>query len=165
VHTIVKSKAFRTRLQASEFLAIGRDNEIDFRVTLGGIYGQTNSYLARLARAVEEGRAVDEANNFLRWLQFSGVLHLLERHSHIDQKFITLRKSCEDLQFRCQKWLQGQNVKLPPSVARVDEVNQKMDFLLSALARRGVISSNEPLVITNVETLQIGMAAQRCQLE
>jgi hypothetical protein len=113
-----------------------RENaELDFRVSLKTIHKETKAYLERLARAASEGRAVDEANNYLRWLQFSGIIRLLEQNSSISGDFVTLRNQCNDLQAICLPHLQGRNVAAAPSQARIDELNAKMDIVLAAIAK------------------------------
>jgi hypothetical protein len=104
-------------------------------LTLQFIYKETKAYLERLARAASEGRAVDEANNFLRWLQFSSILRLLEKNSFVDPAFVMLRHQCEDLQAICRPYLQGRNMPASPSQARIDEVNAKVDIILAAMAK------------------------------
>ena len=111
------------------------DAELDFRVTLQFIYKETRDYLARLARAASEGRAIDEANNYLRWLQFSTILRLLEKNSFVNPEFVMLRNQCEDLQAICRPYLQGRNMPASPSQARIDEVNAKVDIILAAMAK------------------------------
>lgn len=116
----------------------GRDSadaELDFRVTLQLIYKETAAYLERLARAASEGRAIDEANNYLRWLQFSSVLRLLEKNSYVNPDFVKLRYQCEALQAICRPYLQGSNIPASPSQARIDELNDKVDIILAAMAK------------------------------
>jgi hypothetical protein len=133
--------------------AIGLEAESQFRVTLDTIYQETKHYLERLGRAASEGRAVTEANNFLRWLYFSGVLSLLGKNYFINEKFLTLRKDAENLQEVCKPFLQDKFIKPPPSQARIDELNDKVDLILSSMARNVT-----PLPHGN-EVLQIGGAS------
>ena len=90
---------------------------------------------------------MDEANNFLRWLQFSGVCALLEHYSFVDEKFLKLRKRADELQEICKPHLQGRNIKEHPAQARIDEANDKLDTLLSIFAKRaGETVVVEPVV-------------------
>lgn len=127
--------------------AITQDGAADFRWRLKDIYKETNSYLERLGRAVSEGRAVDEANNFLRWLQFSGVVGLLEKYSFVDEQFKKLGATCTNLQQACQPHLQGRNIKENPSQARIDELNEKVDWMISQMARPVAPYVQGPLLI------------------
>jgi len=47
-------------------------------VTLHRLWSETDCRLDSLLRQVAEGAGVDEASNFARWLDFSGILQLLE---------------------------------------------------------------------------------------
>ena len=115
--------------------SISQPAELDFNAVLFVIHRETENYLARLARAASEGRAVDEANNFLRWLQFSGICRLLENYSFINEKFVTLRAKASELQEICKPHLQGRNIKEHPSQARIDELHDKVDSLVAIFAK------------------------------
>lgn len=130
--------------------AIGTDASIEFNVTLLGIYNETARYLGRLGRAVAEGRAVDEANNFARWLQFSGVLELLERNAGINDSFANLRNQAQEVQRGCIPSLKGQAVKALPSQSTVDEINSKVDYVLSLLAKTAQVPADAPLQLVDV---------------
>jgi hypothetical protein len=125
----------------------------EYRVNLGRIYTETERYLSNLSRAVAEGRAVDEANNFLRWLQFSGVLRLLEQNCFINEKFLKLRPQADELQNLCKPFLQGRNIKENPSQSRIDEINDKVDAILSAIAK-----NVSPPFVDQKRVLEIGGA-------
>jgi hypothetical protein len=116
-------------------------SDVDFRCALKCIYQETANYLDRLARAASEGRAVDEANNFLRWLQFSGVLRLLELYASLDPNFRKLRVKCGELQDVCKPHLQGRRMPPSPNEARIDEVNQKVDAILCLMAKQAKVVS------------------------
>jgi len=46
-----------------------------------------------------------------------------------------LRHQCEDLQAICRPYLQGRNMHVSPSQARIDELNDKVDIILAAMAK------------------------------
>ena len=129
---------------------IQQDAAIDFRVMLKRIYDETDRYLGQLGRAANEGRAVDEANNFLRWLRFSGITTLLEKYAFIDTRFKLLDSRCGDLQAICRPYLQGRNESVNPNLARVDELNNKVDYILSLIAKNANATQSAPLQITDV---------------
>jgi hypothetical protein len=112
-----------------------KNGKIDFGFLFLKIYKETDNYLGSLGRAASEGRGVDEANNFLRWLQFSGILRLLEMDADENPNYRTLRHKADDLQEICKPHLQGRNIKDSPNQARIDEVNAKVDAILSILAK------------------------------
>jgi hypothetical protein len=116
-------------------------SETNLTVALGQIYRETEKYLSRLGRAAHEGRAVDEANNFLRWLQFSGVCRLLEMFSGLDERFLLLREQADALQDICLPHLQGRNIKEHPNQSRIDEVNDKLDYILSKMVKPSPLST------------------------
>jgi hypothetical protein len=121
---------------SARLLGGDRENaEVDFCWTLQLIYKETKAYLESLGRAASEGRAIDEANNFLRWLQFSSILRLLEKNPSVNPNFVTLRNQCNDLQAICRPHLQGRRMVASPSQARIDEVNAKVDIILAAIAK------------------------------
>ena len=124
------------------------ESELAFNLLV--IHRVTSDYLARLSRAVEEGRAVDEANNYLRWLQFSGICRLLERCSDDNPEWRELRKKADDLQALCRPHLQGQNIPVSPSLARVDEINNKLDYMLSMLPKQPSQPIPEKILIAEV---------------
>jgi len=49
-------------------------------VMLHWLWKETVGYLEKLERAVAEGRAVDEASNYARWLEFSGLLKIFDAY-------------------------------------------------------------------------------------
>jgi hypothetical protein len=80
----------------ADLVAIGADSALAYQTNLQRIYDETDRYLASLARQVHEGKAVDEAANFGRWLQFSGVLVLLERFNVPGKEFPSLQSRITD---------------------------------------------------------------------
>lgn len=127
-------------------LARSPQGSIGLESVMSQIYRETKRYLDTLARAASEGRAVDEANNFLRWLQFSGVCRLVEMFGAMDESFLKLRGLATDLQDVCLPHLQGRNIKPHPSQARIDEVNDKLDFILSQMAKPSPPFQHTPVV-------------------
>ena len=116
-----------------EFLKfVSSDAQLDFRVTLDTIYNETANYLQRLATAVNDSHSADEANNFLRWLQFSGVIKLLETNKRIAPKFLDLRKKASDLQCICQPFLRNSDYK-PGHQSEQNDLGSKMDELLAMM--------------------------------
>jgi hypothetical protein len=115
--------------------SISQPAHIHFCARLETIFRETKKYIETLGRSASEGRGVDEANNFLRWLQFSGVCALLEDYHFVNVEFRTLRRTADGLQDICQPHLQGRNMKPPPNQSRIDEVNDKLDIILSAMAK------------------------------
>jgi hypothetical protein len=148
------------RVSPAVISADTQDTGIDLQFMLKIIFRETKLYLENLNRAAAEGRAVDEANNFLRWLQFSGVVRLLEKYSFVQEDFKTLRAMCESVQDTCKPHLQGRKIPVSPSQSRADEANDKLDILLAVFAKNASShfppSKQEPAA--SVECLSLGSA-------
>jgi len=121
--------------QFARLRAIGEDPLIDYSATLERIYRETCNHLDILARHVGEGKNFLEVSLFLRWLEFSGLPRLLERHAPPGQDFSGLRLKLDDLVARCRPLLQGQRVRNAYSEPDIEAINRKLDYLLAALAR------------------------------
>ena len=80
----------------AELCAIGEDSQIDYRVLLDTICRETSRHLDVLGREIRENKNVFEASRYLRWLEFSGVLKLLEKYCLPGQDFSLLRKKVGD---------------------------------------------------------------------
>ena len=79
-------------------------------VQLHVMWMETDRFLDGLAASVREGKAVEEASNFARWLQFSGVLNLLEKNRQpfpLPCNGDELRRKCQDLVQNCAEWTKG----------------------------------------------------------
>jgi hypothetical protein len=75
--------------------------------TLHRIWSETDRRLDSLSKQVREGVNVDEASNFCRWLQFSGVLKFLEPFEQdvpLPIRARELRRKCEVLISECGDW-------------------------------------------------------------
>jgi len=86
------------------------------KVQLHVIWRETTNRLESLASAVFEGKCVEEASNFARWLQFSGVLKLLEQNPQpfpLPVNGNELRRKCEDLIQGCSDWTKGGKLPAP----------------------------------------------------
>lgn len=73
-------------------------------VTLHQIWRETNRKVESFARDVRECKNVREASDFARWLQFSGILALLEQFPQSEPLLVdgaALRKQIQDLIYEC----------------------------------------------------------------
>jgi hypothetical protein len=144
----VKGLKFLSSDKVAKLGAIGQDPLLDYRVTLDGIFRETNDHLDLLARQVREGKNVLEASSFYRWLQFSSVLTLLERHSLPGQDFRALRRKLTDLIGECGEHFRNGRVAPKYAESDITEINHKLDTVLAAVAR--------PAVVTGVTTTGSG---------
>ncbi|HXA44413.1 MAG TPA: hypothetical protein VNZ25_02810, partial [Candidatus Angelobacter sp.] len=65
------------------------------------VVAETERYLESLARSVRECKRVDEASNFARWLQFSGVIELLQECPATSPHAPALRSKAQDVVLAC----------------------------------------------------------------
>ena len=121
--------------KVASLCALGQDPEIGYRVALGSIYSETDRYLDTLARQVHEGKAVDEAANFARWLRFSGVLTLLEKFSAPGQEFPSLQRRLTDLLDECGEHFRGGRVAPKYATSDIEEIKRDLAEIRAALAR------------------------------
>lgn len=95
-------------------------------VTLHVLWRETDNRLNVLAARVREGIDVLAASEFARWLQFSGLLKVLES---VEQGFplpvrgSDLRRKAADLQMECGDWFrthEHSNTHPHPQIPRTD---------------------------------------------
>jgi len=96
---------------------------------------------------VAECKRVDEASNFCRWLQFSGVLNILEAHPAglplpVDGK--ALRKQMDAILFECGELYKGGKHDPKYTTSDIAEINRKLDLLAFHIGR--AIPSSPPVV-------------------
>lgn len=120
-------------IELKKLHAIAQDQELDFRVRLKTIYAETWRYLETLAREVREAKSVNEASHFCRWLQFSGILKLLEAHPSPDADVHKLRCKASDIAFQCGELYKGGKADAKYGASDIAEINAKLDSLLSAI--------------------------------
>jgi len=117
---------------------IGSDPSIHWSATLSRIVCETNRYLDRLARCVSECKSVDEAANFCRWLEFSGILQLP------NDDFRIMRKKSEEIMWKVGEIYKGGKVKPTYSASDMDSLQSKVDLLLAKFSQ--VDKGTEPIV-------------------
>jgi len=102
------------------------------------LWRETNTRLDSLARSVREGKCVDEASNFCRWLRFTGILQLLKENPRPFPLIVdgqSLYQKVEDVLFECGEFYKVGKGRQPlPRYAESDmaEVVSRLD----SLARR-----------------------------
>ena len=136
--------------------SIAQDPVLDYRTTLARIHRETINHLDSLGRHAGEGKNVLEVSFFCRWLVFSGVIDLLEKHALPEQDFTGLTAKVDALQAVCRPHLQGQSVKKVYSEPDITLISEKLDTLLAAVAR--------PVVVTAVTTTSVNDDETRNQL-
>jgi hypothetical protein len=96
------------------------------RAELRWIASETNRVLDGLARDVRENKNVMLASLYARWVQFSGVLAILERESNSN----ALTKKVDDLLYECGELFRGGKHDPRYAVSDIAEINRKLDLLL-----------------------------------
>jgi hypothetical protein len=119
----------------AEFQALGQNVPPNFPAFLNQILKETSAYLTSLESSVRDGKCVDEAADFSRWLQFSGILSMLEMFAESNPEFGRLRHRVMDLAFFCADYLGSGKVSKNYCQSDIDSINAKLDFLLSAFAK------------------------------
>jgi hypothetical protein len=107
-------------------------------VILHWLFKQTMNHLELLTRAVHEGRAVDEASNFARWLSFSGLIKIFEAYPQPVPLLVdgpAMRLVTDKLVSACGVIYKGGRMPENPSQSVIDEMNAKMDFIISQMAK------------------------------
>ncbi|MGN6552318.1 MAG: hypothetical protein ACTHLW_01095 [Verrucomicrobiota bacterium] len=105
------------------------------------LWSETDGRINTLTRSVKEGRGVDEASNFSRWLRFSGVIQILEMHEQgfpLPVRAEELKRKTNDLINACGEWYQMHeraNVKRDCyiSSSALDDINGQLLELRSAM--------------------------------
>ena len=130
--------------------AIGQDPEIAYRTVISRIYSETVDYLNRLVREVREGKNVLPAADYVRWLQYSGLLELFSRFTLQGQNFPPLDRKLNDLLQECGEHFRGGRVAPKYDTSDIVEINRKLDVLLAANAQQVVTT-----VVTQVHTIPL----------
>jgi hypothetical protein len=119
--------------KVASLFAVGRDPEIAFRVTVRGIFAESDRYLDSLMLLAREGKHVETVSIFCRWLRFSGVLTL--RKFLPDEVLPDLERKLADLLQECAPYLQGGRVVPSVPLSELEALNAKLDAVLAAVAR------------------------------
>ena len=131
-------------------------------VNFAQIYRETIRRLDVLSLRVQEGKDVQGASEFCRWLDFSGIPRLLEANANketgllkVDGAF--LRWRCNELQERCNDYLQRGQADLTFSAAylqtmheKLESTNRKIDLVAGYLSKLSVA----PSVVTNSPSVE-----------
>jgi len=106
-------------------------------VDLHWIWRETTRRLESFAGDVREHKRVLEASDFIRWLQFSGLLKLFAAHPQPEPLRVdvaNVRKLIEDLRFSCGESFR--NGKADPQYAASDiaAINHKLELIAAHVA-------------------------------
>lgn len=111
-------------------------------VILSRIYSETVRQLDLLAQRVREGRDIEAASNFARWLSFSGICLLLERYPNQVQSHHPLKVDGSFLRWKCEQLIQACNERfrtnsLNPSFEKneFESMHEKIDRMAGYLSK------------------------------
>jgi len=148
----------------ADFLGVLKSESIQMQtdvVTLHQIWRETTRKLESFARDVRESKRVLEASDFARWLQFSGVVKIMEAFPNPEPLRVdgaAIRKQISDLLYDCGESFR--NGKADPKYAASDiaEINRKLEVIaahVATLSPPSKISTadtgNSPPVLTVLE--------------
>ena len=121
---------------------------------------ETVNKLELLLRSVHEGRGVEEASSFARWLNFSGLIKIFEAYPQPAPLLVdgaAVRRLSSEVEAACGVIFKGGKMPYNPSTSRIDDANAKLDILLSALAKN--------LTPSTVHTTAAGQPALTVMME
>jgi hypothetical protein len=111
-------------------------------VILARIYGQTVNQLDSFSKRVQEGRDVEAASDFARWLSFSGICLLLERYPNQVQSLDPLKVDGSFLRWKCEQLIEACNERfrtnsLNPVFAKkeFESMHEKIDRIAGYLSK------------------------------
>ena len=109
---------------------------------LARIYGQTVNQIDAFSKRVQEGRDVEAASDFARWLSFSGICLLLERYPNEGQSHNPLKVDGRLLRWKCDQLIEACNLRfrtnnLNPSFEKkeFESLHEKVDRMAGYLSK------------------------------
>jgi len=106
-------------------------------VTLHQVWRETNRRLESLARDVRENKNVREASEFARWLQFSGILKILEASPQPEPLLVdgvALRKQVRDLVYDCGECFRNGKADAKYAASDIAEINRKLEVIAAHIS-------------------------------
>ena len=139
--TARKTRQYGLSSERFEFLrSLGQDSILGYRVLLETISKEVHNKLESLACQAREGKNVMEAADFARWLQFSGVLTLLERYALADQDFTLVRRAVTELLSECGEQFRGGRVAPKYSESDIRAIKNDINEIRACLARKTTVT-------------------------
>jgi hypothetical protein len=112
---------------------------------LARIYSEAVNQLDSFSRRVQEGRDVEHASSFARWLSFSGIIMLLERYPNQVASHDPLKVDGSFLRWKCEQLIEACNLRfrtnnLNPSFEKkeFESMHEKIDRMAGYLSRLSV---------------------------
>lgn len=104
---------------------------------LAWLFKETMGFLERYASRVNEGKDIQAASEYARWLRMSGLLSLFEANPQAAPHLVD-HKLCEkaivDLLFECaEQWKRGAVGKI--QVSELELIHHRLDLIAGAVAQ------------------------------
>lgn len=122
-------------------------------VQLHWIWRETSNRLDVLHRRVQEGRDVMAASEFARWLNFSGIIKLLEANAQdapLKVDGALLRSKCEIVLAQCNDRFRTNSEDPNLAKAELLSIHEKLDTLAGYVSRLSApavaVERSEPIV-------------------
>jgi len=135
-------------------------------VALHIMWRETNNRLDVLAARVREGTDVMSASEFARWLQFSGLLKVLESVEQgmpLPVRGAELRRKAATLQEDCGEWFgkhEHSNVQPHPSIPRteLERITATLKDLQSQLSKLSppTVETSDAVVTASLRVIEGG---------
>lgn len=96
------------------------------------IWRETDRYLDDLLNAVREGKCIEEAARYSRWLQFSGVITLLEDNKSAFPLVVdgaALRRKANDVVDAVRPYLQGRKVEPKYEATAIAQILSRLESI------------------------------------
>jgi len=107
-------------------------------INLWRIYSETMNRLDRFDRCVQEGRSLEEALDFTRWLFFSGIITLCEMNPQphpLKVDGALLRWKCSDVQRKVQERFRLNDLAPHVGASELQTLHDKLDTIAGFLSR------------------------------
>lgn len=111
------------------------------------LWKETMARLERLHKRVCEGKHVDEASEFARWLRFSGLLdifRMFKAGEPLEVDATKVEKLITDTLFECEQFWK-RNPRGPyVALSELESINHKLDLLAGRIAQMPVAEPAKP---------------------
>jgi hypothetical protein len=120
------------------------NDKIDFRsvetepVNLHWIWSETVRRLEDLLRRAREGKHVQEASEFARWLRMSGLIKLFQfnpAQGHLTVDCKVVEKLIGDILSECEDQWRSRNADAKYAASDIAEISRKLDIIAAQVAK------------------------------
>jgi len=113
------------------------------------LWKETHARLERLYKRVCEGKFVDEASEFARWLRFTGLLEIFHKYAApepLEVSAVKIEKLITDTLFECEQFWK-RNPRGPyVALSELEAINHKLDLLAGRIAQLPLAEPAQPSI-------------------